>query len=95
VFPILKARCVSCHSPNHVGFQAIGLDFTSYKMLMSGSTLGVVVVPLHPELSPLIAVLEPDTPSFKDLKMPPNHPLLPQPDVSLISEWIAQGAKDN
>lgn len=95
VLPILEEYCVSCHSPNHVGFQAIGLDLRTYQMLMSGSTFGVVVVPLHPELSPLIAVLEPNAPSFKNLKMPPNHPPLPSKDIQVISRWILEGAKDN
>ena len=46
VLPILAARCVSCHNPEGVGFKAIGLDLRSYKLLMSGSTFGVAVVPL-------------------------------------------------
>lgn len=95
VLPILAARCVSCHNPEGVGFKAIGLDLRSYKLLMSGSTFGVAVVPLHPELSPLVAVLEPDTPSFKNLKMPPEHPTLPPNQIQVISRWIQEGAKDN
>jgi hypothetical protein len=40
VFPVFQGRCVSCHSPSGEGFQASGLDLTSYKGVLAGTSSG-------------------------------------------------------
>ncbi len=95
VLPIFQLHCVACHSPGGVGYTAIGLDLRSYQGLRAGSSLSVAVVPGHPELSPLIAVLQPNGHSFKNLKMPPLGPLLSPQQIDIISRWIQEGANDN
>ena len=95
VLPIFELHCIACHSPSGVAYKAINLDLTSYQGLMSGSNFGVAVIPYHPELSPLIQVLEKNMNSIKNLKMPPVQPLLPPAEIKVISDWIGQGAKDN
>ncbi len=95
VLPILEQRCVVCHSPSGVGYKAIGLDLRSYEGVMAGSIYGVAVIPRHPELSPLIAVIQKNRASFKNLKMPPIGKLLSSAEIDMISRWIAEGAKDN
>lgn len=36
VQPVLRERCVSCHSPNEEGTKASGLDLTNYASVMAG-----------------------------------------------------------
>lgn len=86
---------MSCHSPGGIGYKAITLDLRSYRGLKAGSNFGVAVIPWHPELSPLIAVLKPNAPSYKNLKMPPLGPPLSSAQIDVISRWIQEGAKDN
>ena len=69
----------------------MNLDLRSYRGLMAGSLFGVAVVPGHPESSPLVAVLKPNSPS----KMPPVGPPLSSEEIDAISRWIQEGAKDN
>ncbi len=95
VLPIFGQHCVACHSPGGVGYTAINLDLRSYRGLRGGSSLGVAVIPYHPELSPLIAVLEGNGHAFKSLRMPPLGPPLSAAEIGTVSRWIQEGAKDN
>ena len=95
VLPILEEHCVSCHSPSGIGYKAVGLDLQSYAGVRAGSTMGVAVIPYHPELSELIAVLQPGGHAFKNLQMPPLGNLLSPAQVHIIGLWIKQGANDN
>ena len=95
VLPIFEQHCVACHSPGGVGYTAINLDLRSYRGLMGGSSLGVAVIPYHPELSPLIAVLEGNGHAFKNLHMPPLGPPLSAAEIGTVSRWIQEGANDN
>jgi hypothetical protein len=97
VLPILQAQCVMCHEPGGVGDISVGFDLRSYKGLRSGSAGGVAVIPYHPDLSPLMKVLDDDWHSsdLKSLRMPPLGPQLSPEDLAVISQWIKEGAKDN
>ena len=93
VQPILLGRCVSCHSPNGEGYQASGLDLTSYKGIMAGTKFGPMIVPGDPDSSNLMRLL--DWRTSPQLRMPHNKKQLSVCDRSDIRAWIRQGAKDN
>ena len=58
VQPILQSRCSSCHQPGGEGYQASGLDLTSYEGLMKGTKYGPIVVPGDPLTSNLMVLVE-------------------------------------
>lgn len=93
VLPILDQHCIQCHSEGHIGFQSIGLDLTTYRGVMNGSRQGRAVIPLQPQMSPLVKVLDWSKDTYPH--MPANQHQLDKKDVDTISAWIAAGAKDN
>ena len=93
VQPILEQHCIVCHTPNHVGHQAIGLDLSTYNGVRNGSSLGMAVIPYQPQFSSLLMVL--DWNGRRYLKMPPVGHQLSAQKQETIRAWIVQGAKDN
>ena len=93
VLPIFEQHCIQCHSEGHVGFQSIGLDLTTYQSVMNGSQKGRAVIPMQPQMSPLVKVLDWSKNTYPH--MPANQHQLDKKDVETISAWIAAGAKDN
>jgi hypothetical protein len=94
VLPVFLGRCVSCHSaPNGEGYQASGLDLTSYQGVMAGTKFGPMVIPGDPESSNLMRLL--DWRTSAALRMPHNKKQLSSCDRTAIRDWIRQGAKDN
>lgn len=93
--PILNARCISCHSTEHAEGKIV---LTSYEFLMSSRILPgkkPLVVPGEYQKSWLYILCSTNQPHYR---MPPDTldlTLLPKPEVSLISEWIKQGAQNN
>lgn|SRR5512132_430969 len=93
VEPILQSRCVECHVPGGQGYEASGLDLTSYKGLMKGTKHGAIVVPGDPFTSNLIVLVEGR--ASPTVRMPHNQrPLLKQ-QTEILRLWVKQGAKDN
>lgn len=93
VQPILQARCVECHRPGGQGWEASGLDLTSYKGLMTGTKHGAIVVPGDTLSSNLLVLVEGR--ADPKVRMPHGQrPLLKQ-QIDIIRLWIKQGAKDN
>jgi hypothetical protein len=79
VAPLLKARCLRCHS----GARPKGdLDLTSRARLVAGAS--PVVAPGAAERSPLFV-------KVRDGHMPPGKPLGPA-EVALLRRWIDAGA---
>jgi mono/diheme cytochrome c family protein len=93
VQPVLRERCVGCHSPGAQGTQASGLDLTSYVGVMAGTKYGAMVVPHDPETSNLMRLL--DWRVSPQLRMPHSKKQLSTCDRDTIRTWIRQGAKDN
>lgn len=89
VLPILLSACPSCHGAS------AGLSLFSYEQLMSGaSDNGPVVIPGDPDASLLVQKLF-DAPPFGDrMPPPPDTGLLPEA-ISLIRDWVSDGARDN
>jgi Planctomycete cytochrome C len=93
VQPILQSRCVECHQPGGPGYEASGLDLTSYKGLMKGTKHGPIVVPGEPFTSNLMVLVEGR--ADPKVRMPHNQrPLLKQ-QIEILRLWVKQGAKDN
>ncbi len=85
--PLLVERCIECHGEKK---QKGGLRLDSRAAWQAGGDTGGAIVAGKPEESLLIkAVRYAD----KDLQMPPKKALPPE-EVSLLVEWIQQGAMD-
>jgi hypothetical protein len=93
VQPVLRERCVSCHSPNGEGTKASGLDLTSYAGVMAGTRLGPMVIPGEPDSSNLMRLL--DWKVSPQIRMPHGKKQLSICDRNVIRAWIRAGAKDN
>jgi len=91
IAPIFKGWCVSCHQPGGRGYDASGLDLTSYDGVMKGTKFGPMVIPGHPDESNLIVLVE----GRAKVTMPFGHKALPDCLRSNIWTWIFQGAKNN
>ena len=89
--PIFKGYCVSCHQPGGQGYEASGLDLTSYDGLMKGTKFGPMVIPGKPDESNLIVLID----GKAKISMPFGHKLLPSCLRDNIWSWIFQGAKNN
>jgi len=85
IFPILQARCLNCHGGDRL---EEGLSVKTYADLMSGSDNGPVITPRDADNS-LVAEL------VSTQKMPKRGPKLTPAEISLIIDWINQGALDN
>lgn len=87
VFPILKSRCLSCHS-HEAGKAGGGLVLDSRNGWLKGGGSGQAVVPGKPDDSLLIqAVL------FDGLQMPPGK-RLPKKEIEILRQWVTIGAPD-
>lgn len=94
VYPILQARCVSCHQAGGTGFEKSGLDLTSYDGLIKGTKFGPVVVPGDTQTSNLIVLL--DGRADKSIQMPHgSKKKLSTCDRDVVRTWIHEGAKNN
>ena len=91
VVPIFKGYCVSCHQPGGEGYNASGLDLTSYDGLMKGTKFGAMVIPGHPDDSNIMVLID----GKGQLRMPYGHKPLPSCLRDTIYSWIFQGAKNN
>jgi hypothetical protein len=93
VQPILDAHCGECHRPGGLGTTTSGLDMSTYQALMTGTKHGPIITPGEPLTSNLLVLVEGR--ADPSLRMPHNQrPLLKQ-QISIIRDWIKQGAKDN
>ena len=93
VFPIFKGRCVDCHRPGGGGYEASGLDLTTYEGLMKGTKHGPMVIPGDPDSSNLMWLL--DWRASPELRMPHGTKKLSTCDRTEIRRWIQEGAKNN
>jgi hypothetical protein len=91
IAPIFRGWCVSCHQPGGQGYEASGLDLTTYAGLMKGTKFGPMVIPGDPDKSNLIVLIE----GRADISMPLGHKPLPVCLRNNIWSWIFQGAKNN
>lgn len=93
VFPIFKGRCIDCHQPSGPGYEASGLDLTTYAGLMKGTKFGPMVIPRDPETSNLMWLL--DWRGNAQVRMPHGKKQLSVCDRTAIRRWIMEGAQNN
>ncbi|MGS0680343.1 c-type cytochrome domain-containing protein [Shewanella sp. 125m-7] len=102
VLPIFQASCIECHSDSGEGTARSGLVLDSYTSLMQGTKNGPVIVAKNPTSSTLYLAI--DHQLDPSIQMPPHHaehssqgesvPLTSE-QISVIKDWIEQGAIDN
>jgi hypothetical protein len=85
VFPLLQARCMSCHGPEK---QKGGLRLDSRSALLKGGETGPAIVPGDPDRSLLLQAVRQ---THADIKMPPKEKLAADQIESLV-KWIQEGA---
>lgn len=93
VMPILKAKCLSCHSKGGEGFNASGFSVEGYAQVMRGTLNGPVIEPGESYFSTLQIVVEHGADPSKS--MPKDSAKLSSAEIQTIGEWIDQGAKNN
>lgn len=87
VRPVLQRHCTGCHQPAKAGGKLV---LTSYAAAKAGGEQGLGFEAGKPDASLLIEFISGDKPA-----MPKNAPPLTKDQVSAISRWIAEGAKDD
>lgn len=94
VAPILHDYCLNCHEPGGKGYEKTGLDMRSYQSLMQGTKFGSVITPGNSFTSILIQVIEGRV--HTAIKMPYGmNGGLAKENISLLKQWVEQGAADN
>lgn len=91
VAPIFRGWCASCHQPGGQGYNASGLDLTTYDGLMKGTKFGPMVIAGQPDSSNLVVLIE----GKAKIQMPYGHKALPECLRQNIWSWIFEGAKNN
>jgi hypothetical protein len=89
VEPLLKERCLSCHSHSAQQMEG-GLTLDSKSGWESGGDRGPVVVPGKPDESLLITAVRYED---LDLQMPPDGKLSDS-EIAVLVDWIQRGAAD-
>ena len=87
VLPILKASCQKCHGGKD---GKGGVDLSSYAAMKKGGKSGPVFVEGDPDKSPLVTSITGDKPD-----MPKKAAPLTKVQVTTISTWVKEGAKNN
>jgi hypothetical protein len=86
--PILQKKCQGCHQPAST---MSGLDLTTFDGFSKGGKRGPAFVTERPEESIVVryltAALQP--------RMPLGEPALPDSEITLLREWIRDGAKND
>lgn len=93
VEPMLEKRCAECHLPGGKGYEQSGLDMSSYETLMRGTRFGSIIEPGEPMNSVLNQLVEGR--AHPSLTMPHGRATLPDSEVTLLRNWVAQGALKN
>jgi WD40 repeat protein len=89
--PIFQQHCQGCHQPAKASGGLVMLSHAD--LLKAGDSKKQAVVPGQPDKSHLVDQINPH--GDKKAVMPPKGDPLSQTDITLISQWIAEGAKDD
>jgi hypothetical protein len=93
VQPILNKNCSECHAPGKPGFEASGLDTTSYASLIKGGKFGPLIKPGDAFTSALNMLVEGRV--HPSIRMPHGKEKLPAGDIETLKVWVNEGAKNN
>jgi len=88
VLPILRDKCMNCHSADKA---KSGLDMSTYGKIMEGGSSGAVIKPGDADGSRLYALAS----HKEEPKMPPNAAALAKESLDSIRNWINSGAPEN
>jgi hypothetical protein len=94
VQPVLEANCLSCHQAGGAGYEASGFSMVSYEDLMKGTDAGPMVIAGDVEGSNLLVLMEGRADPSISMPHGSMNPV-PGREITLIKQWIAQGAKNN
>jgi len=100
VLSVVKKNCLPCHAEDQYNPSELSLD--TFDLMMAGGKHGVPVVPGKPAESLLLQKMY-DKPPFGDrMPMDPkkkrgemSKKKLSDEEIQVLTEWIAQGAKNN
>ena len=87
IWPILQAKCQSCHQPASAGGKLIVTTFADF---VKGGEHGPSFIAAKPQTSSVLDYL-----AGKKTLMPKGGPALPAADIALFRQWISQGARDD
>jgi cytochrome c553 len=100
VFPVIKKKCLPCHAEDNYNPSELSLD--SHALLMEGGKHGVAAVPGKAAESLLVQKLGEKPPFGDRMPLDPKKKKgelstkkLSDEEIRLISDWVAQGAKNN
>ncbi|NNE04849.1 MAG: hypothetical protein HKN15_03895 [Xanthomonadales bacterium] len=94
VKPVLDQYCLECHQPGGAGFEASGLDMSSYQGIMKGTRNGPMVIAGDSMGSNLLVLMEGR--ADPSIKMPHGGAIeVPASEIQTIKAWIDQGAQNN
>ena len=85
--PMLVENCAECHGTDQKKLRG-GLVLTDVASILRGGDSGPVLVPGHPEESPLYLAITYADPEFQ---MPPSGAMDPR-DIEAVRAWIEAGA---
>jgi mono/diheme cytochrome c family protein len=91
--PILDRHCAECHTGTGPGVEASGFRTDSYANVMTGTRFGPMVEPGDPLSSSLYRLVAGEV--HPSIRMPHGQQQLSADEISLIREWIRQGARNN
>jgi WD40 repeat protein len=94
IAPILKDRCIVCHSQQNIKDVSIsgGLALDSYEAIRKGVVVGkphAILIPFKAAQSAIVRRIKATSPT---LLMPKGGPPLPPNQIALIVRWINAGA---
>lgn len=92
---IIRTKCSSpaCHSSTGK-INSNGLDLSSWEQLYNGSYHNAVVIPYHPELSLMYALVNITDHADHDRMMPKEGSPLTPLEIMVLKNWIRDGAKN-
>ncbi len=92
IAPIFQRYCLPCHTEDQMNPSELYLD--SYAGLMQGGKHGSPITAGKPDSSLIIKKLSPQPPFGDRMPYKAKKPV-PDDTVSILKQWIAQGAKEN
>jgi len=92
VRPILDKYCTECHRPGEEGYEASGLDLTSYEGLMKGTKFGPIIIPGDAFNSNMLVLIEGR--ASPEIKMPHGGKKgLTRWEKVILRRWVNKGAE--
>jgi hypothetical protein len=95
IAPILQSRCALCHrAPEGSAYQGIGLALDNYDALMQGTIYGPIITVGDSRRSILNMLVE-GRAARQQCMLHQNGGALNEREITLLRDWVNQGAQDN